>query len=82
MAKKISLFLIILCFIWINCSTPKEKTDIRWVTVEEIAQSLENQPPMNVGFDIDDTILFSSPGFYSGMKKYSPGTFDFFSKLA
>jgi acid phosphatase (class B) len=78
-AKKISLFLIILCFIWINCSTPKEKTDIRWVTVEEIARSLENQPPMNVGFDIDDTILFSSPGLYSGMKKYSPGTLDFLS---
>ena len=29
-------------------------------------------PPMAVGFDIDDTVLFSSPGFWRGKKMYSP----------
>jgi acid phosphatase (class B) len=30
------------------------------------------RPPMAVGFDIDDTVLFSSPGFWRGKKMYSP----------
>jgi acid phosphatase (class B) len=38
--------------------------DPNFVTVEAIKQSLEGQPPMAVGFDVDETILFSSPGFY------------------
>jgi acid phosphatase (class B) len=44
------------------------------VTVEDIAQSLEREPRMNIGFDIDDTLLFSSPGYYYGQHKYSPGS--------
>ncbi len=27
---------------------------------------------MAVGFDIDDTVLFSSPGFYRGKLEFSP----------
>lgn len=46
----------------------------RWVTVEDIARSLEREPQMNIGFDIDDTVLFSSPGYYYGQNKYSPGS--------
>lgn len=49
-------------------------------TVEEIAQSLPAKP-VAVGFDVDDTVLFSSPGFYyafnntdgpEGTNKYGP----------
>lgn len=32
-------------------------------TIEEIAASLPDKP-IAVGFDVDDTVLFSSPGFY------------------
>ena len=39
------------------------------VTANDIVKSLENQPPMHVGFDIDDTVLFSSPGYYYGKQK-------------
>ncbi len=28
--------------------------------------------PFAVGFDIDDTVLFSSPGFWRGQKTFSP----------
>jgi acid phosphatase (class B) len=37
----------------------------RVVTVEQIAASLPAEP-IEVGFDVDDTVLFSSPGFYYG----------------
>lgn len=45
---------------------------IHWVSVEQIENSLQGIPAMAVGFDIDDTVLFSSPGFYRGQKEYSP----------
>jgi len=38
---------------------------IRYVSVEQIEASLPPQPII-VGFDVDDTVLFSSPGFYYG----------------
>ncbi|GLK65680.1 MULTISPECIES: acid phosphatase AphA [Paracoccus] len=50
---------------------------VRWVSVPQIAASLEGQPPMAVGFDVDDTVLFSSPCFYYGQNKYSPGSDDY-----
>lgn len=34
---------------------------------------------MNVGFDVDDTVLFSSPAYYYGQQKYSPGSEEFLS---
>jgi len=37
-----------------------------YVTVDEIRQSLPDTP-VSVGFDVDDTLLFSSPGFYYGL---------------
>ncbi|MEX6018480.1 acid phosphatase AphA [Providencia vermicola] len=49
-----------------------EQKPIHWVSVEQIKNSLEGQAPMAVGFDIDDTVLFSSPGFYRGKLEYSP----------
>ncbi|MBD2803876.1 acid phosphatase AphA [Xenorhabdus szentirmaii] len=49
-----------------------QRQAIHWVSVEQIEKSLNNQPPVAVGFDIDDTVLFSSPGFYRGQSEYSP----------
>lgn len=50
---------------------------IHWVTVDQIAQQLKGKPPMAVGFDIDDTVLFSSPGFYRGKQVFSPNSFSY-----
>lgn len=50
---------------------------VHWVSVEQIAASLERQPAMTVGFDVDDTVLFSSPCFHYGKMKYSPDSEDY-----
>ncbi|MBB5044988.1 acid phosphatase AphA [Shinella fusca] len=50
---------------------------VHWVSVDQIAASLEGQAPMAVGFDVDDTVLFSSPCFYYGKMKYSPTSEDY-----
>jgi acid phosphatase (class B) len=55
---------------------------IHWVDVAQIEKSLEGKPPMAVGFDIDDTVLFSSPCFFYGQQKYSPGKFDYLKNQA
>ncbi|MFB2865440.1 acid phosphatase AphA [Aeromonas sp. MdU4] len=52
--------------------TLAQQAPIHWVSVEQIAKSLDGLPPIAVGFDIDDTLLFSSPGFYRGRMEYSP----------
>ena len=49
--------------------------DINWITVTDVEKSLQSKKPMNVSFDIDDTVLFSSPAFYYGKEKYSPDNF-------
>ncbi|MGO1310668.1 MAG: acid phosphatase AphA, partial [Kluyvera intermedia] len=53
-----------------------EQAPIHWVSVAQIENSLLGHPPMAVGFDIDDTVLFSSPGFWRGQKTYSPDSQD------
>jgi len=73
MYKRIVLIIAIISVVWVNCACVGQEENIRWVTLKDIARSLEDQPPMNVGFDIDDTVLFSSPGYYYGRQKYSPG---------
>lgn len=73
MYKRISFIVAIICIIWVNCAQLGQEGNIHWVTLKDIARSLESQPLMNVGFDIDDTVLFSSPGYYYGQQKYSPG---------
>ncbi|MFT4012626.1 MAG: acid phosphatase AphA [Paracoccus sp. (in: a-proteobacteria)] len=50
---------------------------VHWVSVPQISASLEGEPPMVVGFDVDDTVLFSTPCFYYGQNKYSPGSDDY-----
>jgi len=72
MFKRIAFIIAIISVVLVNCVCVEQEENIRWVTLKEIARSLENQLPMNVGFDIDDTVLFSSPGYYYGRQKYSP----------
>jgi len=50
---------------------------VHWVSVPLIEKSLSGQAPMAVGFDVDDTLLFASPGFYRGEREFSPGRRDF-----
>jgi acid phosphatase (class B) len=73
---------ILICILWVSCGEIVQYDGIRWVTVKEIEASLKNEPPMNVGFDIDDTVLFSSPGYYYGQQKYSPGNRAFLTMTA
>ena len=54
-----------------------EQAPSHWVSVAQIENSLLGHPPMAVGFDIDDTVLFSSPGFWRGQKTYSPDSQDY-----
>ena len=54
-----------------------EQAPNHWVSVAQIENSLLGHPPMAVGFDIDDTVLFSSPGFWRGQKNYSPSSQDY-----
>lgn len=77
MHKKTSFIIAFICIVLASCSQVAQEESIQWVTLEDIAKSLENQPPMNVGFDVDDTVLFSSPGYYYGQHKYSPGSSHF-----
>ena len=55
-----------------NVAKLAEQAPIHWVSVAQIENSLVDRPPMAVGFDIDDTVLFSSPGFWRGKKTFSP----------
>ncbi|MDC9588413.1 acid phosphatase AphA [Xenorhabdus sp. XENO-10] len=57
-----------------------QRQAIHWVSVEQIEKSLKGQPPMAVGFDIDDTVMFSSPGFYRGKLEYSPNDESYLKK--
>jgi HAD superfamily (subfamily IIIB) phosphatase, TIGR01672 len=54
-----------------------EQAPVHWVSVAQIERSLVERPPMAVGFDIDDTVLFSSPGFWRGKKTWSPDSDDY-----
>ncbi|PHM61296.1 acid phosphatase AphA [Xenorhabdus ishibashii] len=56
----------------VSAADLSQRHAVHWVSVEQIKRSLQNQPAMAVGFDIDDTVLFSSPGFYRGKLEYSP----------
>ncbi|HAM3921881.1 TPA: acid phosphatase AphA [Escherichia coli] len=50
---------------------------IHWISIEQLTESLRGKEPISVGFDIDDTLLFSSPAFFYGEKKFSPGSNSF-----
>ncbi|EEW1127687.1 acid phosphatase AphA [Escherichia coli] len=50
---------------------------IHWISIEQVAESLKGKAPISIGFDIDDTLLFSSPAFFYGKQKFSPNSNDF-----
>ncbi|MDE8034355.1 acid phosphatase AphA [Actinobacillus equuli subsp. equuli] len=50
----------------------EQQAPIHWVSIEQIKASLKDTPPMNVSFDIDDTVAATSGCFYYGQQKYSP----------
>lgn len=54
-----------------------QQQPVHWVSIQQIEQSLAGQPPMAVGFDIDDTVMFSSSGFYRGKLEYSPNDYSY-----
>ena len=60
----------------------KNHDEINWVTLENIKKSLKGVKPMNVSFDFDDTLFFSSPVFWHGQQKYSPHKFGYLKKQA
>lgn len=60
-----------------NAREMLQQAPIHWVSIEQIKKSLEGKPAINVSFDIDDTVLFSSPCFYYGQQKYSPNGFEY-----
>lgn len=55
-----------------NVAKLAEQAPVHWVSVAQIENTLTGRPPMAVGFDIDDTVLFSS--LVSGVeRKPGPG---------
>lgn len=54
-----------------------EQLPIHWISVAQLESTLTERPPMSVGFDIDDTVLFSGPGFWRGKKTWSPDSEDY-----
>ena len=79
MRKNVYIIAIAFFIVCWSCSPTAQEDNIRWVTFEDITVSLQNQPSMNVGFDVDDTLLYSSPAYYYGQQKYSPGSKDYLS---
>jgi acid phosphatase (class B) len=79
MINKEKMIAIVFLLAYLSCSPAAHKDNIRWVRFEELTLSLQNQPAMNVGFDVDDTVLFSSPAYYYGQQKYSPGSRNYLS---
>ncbi|RKQ40282.1 acid phosphatase AphA [Enterobacter sp. R1(2018)] len=59
-----------------------QQAPVHWVSVAQIENSLTGRAPIAVGFDIDDTVLFSSPGFYRGQKEFSPDKQDYLKNPA
>lgn len=43
-----------------------------WTTVADIEDSLRDTPPINIGFDIDDTLLFPKTSFHVYYARYCP----------
>jgi len=58
----------------LNLGVPAE---LNTVSVKELEKELADKPPMAVGFDIDDTVLFSTPVFYRGQQEFSPDEYGY-----
>lgn len=59
-----------------------EQYPVNWISVQTIADELKGRGPISVGFDIDDTLLYSSPAFFYGQMKFSPGSRDYLKNPA
>lgn len=57
-----------------------EQYPIHFISIEQIVKELKNKPPMDVGFDIDDTIYYSTPAFIHGQRELSPKSNEFLKK--
>ncbi len=53
--------------------------DLHMIDVSDIEHELQGKSPIAVGFDIDDTTLFSSPVFYRGQQMFSPNGYEYLS---
>ncbi|MFD2642953.1 acid phosphatase AphA [Pseudomonas japonica] len=73
---------VVLAVSLLGCSAPAEQREVRWITLEQLFASLGNTAPMAVGFDVDDTVLYSSPCFYEGQQTYSPGSNQYLQNMA
>jgi acid phosphatase (class B) len=65
--KKISIIALV-SFLIVGCAAPVLEDPYapgRGISLETLTDSLPTLP-ITVGFDVDDTLLFSSPGFYYG----------------
>jgi acid phosphatase class B len=49
--------------------TVREGTEVRWISLAQLEQSLP-PAPIHVVFDVDDTTLFTSAGFQWGTRTY------------
>ncbi|NTW51697.1 MAG: acid phosphatase AphA [Chlorobiaceae bacterium] len=64
MNRHIRAALVLVLMVTVTACSPRPA--VRYVTVSEIKASLPATPVI-AGFDIDDTVLFSTPGFYYGL---------------
>jgi len=73
-----SLFALLgACLLLSACSHTPEQPKVHWLDLPALSEQLQGQAPIAVGFDVDDTLLFSSPCFYYGQQKFSPGSDDY-----
>ncbi len=61
----------------VNARMLEQQAPIKWVSIEQIKDSLKDLPPINVSFDIDDTVAATSGCFHYGKQKYSPEDFSY-----
>jgi acid phosphatase (class B) len=69
---RISRFTLALSALLVSFLAPSVRAETpRTITLEELARSLPKEP-IHVVFDVDDTVLFTSPGFQWGSRTYGP----------
>ncbi len=84
--SKLRILVCAFALSFLGCTTSPEQSQPPYATIglTEISQSLPNTP-IAVGFDVDDTVLFSSPAFYfvinnragaDGLNKYGEKPFE------
>lgn len=72
-----TIFCIILTSLLLNIGNLSARPlrfaeSVNWTTIKEIEMSLKDKPPISVGFDIDDTSLFTKASHYLMRQKHCP----------